>query len=393
MSKFLFVSSFDLRRNTSGNIRVVALMKSLHDSGHTVHCIFIPSEHNSDKDIYDNLVKIDRLFTFPKRDIKFVKQGALDTSIKMNSFLYSCRLWLIHLYMKFTVYDVYALSLYKLKAEDLKDLDDSYDYIVSSAEPRSSHSFAGKIIKMKKYKSKWIQYWGDPMSNDVASTKLFHNKEAKEERRLISLSDCSIYTNPCAVSYMKDKYPELASRINWIPTTDFNRHICERGDVNLIGYFGDYRQKYRNLAPFYQACCENHFNSVIIGSADQPFISTDTVKVYERMSRAEISKFEKDCGILIVLENICKSGNCIQVPGKLYHYGLTYKKIVVITESTNILREYNKYKRFVFVPNNKKQIAEVIQRIQTEKDDNIDASPVEEFKNNNIVDRFINIIQ
>ncbi len=394
MSKFLFVSSYDLRRNTSGNIRTVALMNCLHDNGHVVHCIFVPSDHSSDKNIYENLVKVDKLFAYPQKEIICINQSLGEKKMNEDSFKESIRSWAIQMYMKFSVYDVYEIPLLNLRKNDLNDLDETYDYIVSSAEPRSSHSFAKKIIKLKKYRAKWILYWGDPMTNDVASTKLFKKREENEERRLITGADISVYTNPCAVSYMKKKYPDLAFKIDWIPTTDFKKIQEEKskGDLNKIGYFGDYRQIYRNIYPFYQACCENNYNTIIIGGADKELESTKTITVYGRKSRNEINKFEKDCGILMVLENISKSGNCIQVPGKLYHYGLTYKYILVITESHNIAKEYEKYNRFIFVPNNKDIIAEAIKNIQAGKYSRMNLLPVKEFEYDNIAKQFFNVI-
>lgn len=394
MSKFLFVSSFDSRRNTSGNIRLVALMKALHDCGHIVHCLFSPTDKESDIEIFEALSTIDRIVTYPSVIFEPVPKSTNFTSSKRPNLKTRLSRLFIKFYTPLTVYDVYKLKVDRVSKSDLSALDEDYDYIISSAEPRSSHIFAERIIKIKQYKSKWIMYWGDPMTNDVASNRLFSDREIKEERRLISISDISLYTNPCAVSYMKEKYKDLEEKIDWIPTTDFRRDIdsCEKGDINKIGYFGDYRQKYRNLTPFYKACCENNLSATIIGSADQPFDSTSTVSVYGRMSRAEIERYEQSCGILIVLENICKTANCIQVPGKLYHYGLTHKYILVITESKNIAEEYKKYDRFIFVPNDKNMIAEAIKNIQSGSYTNLKIAPLEEFMYDRIVEKLIKII-
>ena len=394
MSKFLFVSTYDLRRNTSGNIRTIALMNSLHDAGHLVHCIFVPTNNVSDKSIFDNLVRVDRLITYPKTQIVCVAASEEIIERKLG-FKGKLRGLLINLFSKFSVYDVFRIPLYKLKKSDLSELDDSYDYIVSSSEPRSSHLFAERIIKMRQYKSKWILYWGDPMSNDVASNKIFGGLEEKEERRLILSSNLSIYTNPCAVSYMKSKYTQLASKLTWIPTTDFKKDNCdiERGDVARIGYFGDYRQMYRNIEPFYQACLERHYSTVIIGGGDNKLQSKGTVEVYGRMTRDEVKFYEKQCGILVVLENFSKTGNCIQVPGKLYHYGLTYKYILVITESSNISKEYECFNRFVFVQNEKSKIAETINDIQAGKFDYLNICPVEDFRYDRIAKVFYSLIQ
>ena len=393
MSKFLFVSTYDLRRNTSGNIRTVALMKSLHDNGHTVHCIFVPTNNVSDTNIFNNLIEIDKIFTFPRTPVSCITNTSTSGKIvnDHNTIKSRFRTQLINLYSSLSVYDVFALQLIKLKASDLSELDDDYDYIISSSEPRSSHKFAKKIIQFKKLTAKWILYWGDPMSNDVASNKLFSGLEAAEEKKLIAMSDGSIYTNPCASRYMKKKYPELESKIDWVPTTDFHSYsddLC-KGDVSQIGYFGDYRQMYRNIIPFYESCVENNFSTIIMGGSDLKLQSKAKVTVMGRMSRDVVSEYEKKCGILVVLENISKTGECIQVPGKLYHYGLTYKHILVITESINISKDYDQYHRFVFVPNDKSKIAEAIKKIQTGATNMADSIPVPDFEYNKISKLFL----
>lgn len=393
MSKFLFVSSYDLRRNTSGNIRTVALMNALHANGHVVHCIFVPSSHNSDKSIYENLMKIDKCISFPNGEISFINQPLIKKEQKgLGS---AIRNKIISIYSSLTVYDVFEIALLKLSKYDLSEIDNSYDFIVSSSEPRSSHKFAEKIIKLKNLKSKWILYWGDPMSNDVASTKIFRNWEASEERRLIAKSDFSIYTNPCAVVFMKKKYPNYSDKIAWVPTSDFQTHNLNTnsGDILKIGYFGDYLKRYRNIIPLYNACINNNFDTVIIGGGDIELKSEGMVKVYGRMSRENLSQFESECGILVVLENISKTRECIQVPGKLYHYGLSYKNIIVITESENISKEYESYKRFTFVRNEESSITKAIQDIQNHLNNDIINEPVKEFQLNNIAKLFIDIIR
>lgn len=390
MSSFLFVSTYDLRRNTSGNIRTVALMNALQKQGHSVDCIFVPKDSPSDKNIYENLIKINKLFTYPKSDLSFIEKKAPSGKGEISA-LHFFRRYLIQMFTSLSVYDVFGLILGKLRRKDLACLRDSYDYIISSSEPRSSHKFAEKIIKLKGYSAKWILYWGDPMTNDVASTKLFRNSESKEEQRLLSVSDFSLYTNPCAAAYMKKKYPKHARKIDWIPTSDFEKDEQASElevDTNCIGYFGDYRQMYRNIYPFYEACIENNISAIIVGDGDTQLLSQNNVKVHPRMTRNELEAYEKQCGILLVLENFTKTGECIQVPGKLYHYGLTHKHILVITESSNISKDYEEYHRFVFVPNDKGRIIDAIKRIQKGDISNCSNDPVEDFKNENIARLF-----
>ena len=396
MSKFLFVSSFDTRRNTSGNIRLVALMKGLHDAGHVVHCIFSPTDKESDSIIFDTLSQMDRIISFPKIEFKPVPKGANITSSGKVNLKTRLSRFFIRLYTPLTVYDVYKLKIDRVSLDDLRELDDEYDYIVSSSDPKSSHVFAEKIIKLKHYKAKWIMYWGDPMTSDVSANKIFTRRVKSEERKLIRKSDLSVYTNTCVVEYMKNKYPEVASKITWIPTSDIKNNDIEQvvSDSKKIGYFGDYSPVYRNIIPFYEACVQNGFDTIICGSGlGVELSSTDNIQVKGRVSRKEVNEFEKDCKILIVIENKTKTGECIQIPGKLYHYALTNKEILVITESNNLARDYGHYNRFHFVPNNSHDIADALKGIFCNSDSHISSKPLASFMPENIVKQFEALIQ
>ena len=371
-------------------------MKGLHDAGHVVHCIFSPTDKESDSIIFNTLSQMDRIITFPKIDFKPVPKGAnIASSGKVNLKTRLSRFF-IKLYTPLTVYDVYKLKVDRVSLDDLRELDDEYDYIVSSSDPKSSHVFAEKIIRLKHYKAKWIMYWGDPMTSDVSAYKIFTGRVKNEERKLIRKSDLSVYTNSCVVEYMKHKYPEVASKITWIPTSDIKDNDVEQvvPDRKKIGYFGDYSPVYRNIIPFYEACVQNEFDTIICGSGSGVELSsTDTIQVKGRVSRKEVNEFEKECKVLIVIENKTKTGECIQIPGKLYHYALTHKEILVITESNNLARDYGHYNRFHFVPNNSHDIADALKSIFNNSDSRISSEPLAAFMPENIVKQFESLIQ
>lgn len=397
MSKFLFVSTYDLRRNTSSNIRTVALMKALHDNGHIVHCFFVTTHHKPDEELLNALSSVDMIITYPQKstsdtsDKADARQG-LNTTL-VHGIKQSIRSFMIKLYGRISVYDVFKIPIINIGVDDFTDLADDYDYVISSSEPRSSHLLAEKIISYRRLSAKWVLYWGDPMTNDVASTKIFPFLEKREEKRLIKKADFSIYTNPCAADYMRNKYPGLSGKIDWIPTSDVKQHIQNNvPSGNRVGYFGDYRQMYRNIHPFIEACEDYGIDTIIVGSGDKELQSSGSVKILGRMSRKEVTKLETECNILVVLENFSKNGTCIQVPGKLYHYGLSDKQVLVISESSNIAEAYEKYGRFVFVPNDKIRIAEAIGKLQKGNYENITPTPVTEFMPDQIVRNILKII-
>lgn len=398
MSKYLFVTTYDIRRNTSSNIRLVALMKALHNAGHVVHCIYIPTNQSSDMELFNAVSCVDRIVSFPKVEFKPVLgcQDKYNSSQDKESLKHKLRLILIHLYTRITVYDVFEIALWKLKKNDLLELDNDYDYIVSSSEPRSSHKFAQKIFQHRCSSAKWIMYWGDPMTNDVASAKLFPSIEKREEHKLLQLSDLALYTNKCAVEYMGAKYPDCKGKIDWIPTSDIKEHCSSDGSVKeeYVGYFGDYSPIYRDIRPFYEACVENNIKTIVAGGSGGVIIeSTPTVEVKGRISRSEVNELEKRCKILIVIENKTATGECIQIPGKLYHYGLSNKRVLVITESNNLAQNYKIYNRFYFVPNNKEEIASAIRDIMNDKEDNVSSVPLKDFMPDEIVKHLDSLLQ
>lgn len=394
--KVLFVSSYDLRRNTSSNIRTVALIKALTETGARVDCFFIKSaDSNVDNKISSTLnTSTNKIFTYPKTQESVSVSGVV---VKQNKIKELIRNNIISLYNRLTVYDIYEILFAKLKKQDVSELDNDYDVIISSSEPRSSHKLAKKLIKYLGFKGAWIQYWGDPMTNDVASKKFLSFREKMAERKLINLSDASIYTNPCTMQYMQNKYKKLAHKIMWIPTSDISNvddgYSSTTG--NGICYLGDYLSKYRNIKPLYEACLECGIQLSIIGNGDIDLATTENITVKQRVPREEAKQIESESKILVVLENVPKSKGepCIQVPGKLYHYSLTNKYVLVISESDDIAENYKQYNRFIFVKNEKDEIIRAINGINNGEYDFIKNAPVESFKRHSVASSVLEIIK
>ncbi len=392
MLRFLFISSYDLRRNTSSNIRTIALMQALKKNGYYVDVAYIQSNAQIDEDFEDALTRgcenSFELISCPVYRHNSIKTNNDKSMSKIRQFL-------LKVYFKLFVYDVFQMNFRKISAKTLLSIPNDYDFIVSSSEPRSSHKLARIIIKKRKIGAKWIQYWGDPMTNDVASNKLFPFLEHKEEKKLLGSCDFAFYTNPGCARYMQRKYPFAISKIKWIPTSDIIRlrEMLSCSNGTLLCYVGDYLSKYRNITPLYNVCNQIGYSLTIAGNSDLVFESTKFVSILKRVKRKKASEIENSSKILVVLDNERKDSDvCIQIPGKIYHYGLTNKYILVISNSLQLTSDYEKYKRFVFCKNNEDDIkASICQIMKNCFDDNY-RKPLLDFSQDNVCELFVRTI-
>ena len=389
--QILFVSTYDLRRNTSSNIRTIALMQALAKAGHVIHVAYIPSCHESDIQMESCITShCERVFhLIESPNTNQLKNDNNNTGIMKEK----VKKLILNTYNKVCIYDVFQTKISKIKYDSLKSISQYYDIIISSSEPRSSHKLAGFLIKKGISCNKWIMYWGDPITNDVASKKWFPFREQLLEKSLLEQSDISIYTNPACCEYMKRKYSDYANKIYWIPTSDIQSVIPLReSNKYLISYVGDYRSDFRNIMPLYNVCIRQKQESIIAGGSDLALEGNKKLKILGRIPKLDADEIENDSRILVVLDNEKQGGKCIQVPGKMYHYALTNKYILVISNSDSLKQYYNRYERYIFVHNTVESIEKGISAILTGNLPDSYHKPVVQFEQKNIVDTFMDIV-
>ena len=152
-------------------------------------------------------------------------------------------------------------------------IDKKFDVVISSSDPKSSHLFAHKIIRKSPSITKtWIQYWGDPFSNDISFKRLFGNYFVeKEEKKLIRLADKVIYVSPFTANAIKGKYPQYKNKIHFLPIPYCSSNSVDNNgsyELGLIGYFGDYNSTNRNIMPLYKSIRDLGYKANIIGNSD-----------------------------------------------------------------------------------------------------------------------------
>lgn len=364
--KILFVSSSPLEYNCSANMRNNALLLGLYKNGHDIYTL-TPEVQNDFVD-YDDKLKND---FFKKK--YYIPLGTIHSKITVKkgkkTFINNLKLFVYKTLRKMRVYDFKA-SL-KNKIADV-EIDESFDIVISSSDPKSSHLLAESLIKQnKKITKKWIQYWGDPFAIDINNhSYLPRFVFKKEEKRLISLCDKVVYVSPFTLSKQQELYPKYKYKMTFEPIPYLKTKIYEK-KINkefTIGYFGDYYTKDRNIINIYNVCKSNNYKLLVTGNSDLHFENTDKITFYGRMKKEVVEKFESECDVLVCICN--KQGT--QLPGKIYHYAATNKAILIILDgdySSKIKDYLNGFNRFYFCENNVDSINQKIDEILNEKKD------------------------
>ncbi len=362
--KILYITSDDILRNSSANIRNASLVRGLKDIGHDIKVLCLkPNKH--DKHLEKILSDVDILYAINTPINTSHNTAALQ---KPNIF----KTIAVKLYNLIRVYDPSARLVRKVKTESLPI--GTPDIIISSSDPRSSHLLAKKIIKNINFKGKYVQYWGDPMMNDISASLLVRPFLRNAEKRLLRLPDLIVYTNDATVRQMAQEYNIPQHKMFSIPTPcaksqEISSAPKDNNDeVVRIGYFGEYYSSRRNIIPLLEVITNNpKYHLTIAGSTDINVPATANITQFPHIGAAQVAELQENTDILIVLENKPKNklmaNNVIQIPGKVFHYGITDKKILIIEETGLSKSAFDKYNRYYFCDNNISDIQDAMEHI------------------------------
>lgn len=377
----LYVVSRPIEINTSASIRNCATINGLLDIGHEVTVVTAePDKHHSS---YDSTLKLDS-----KAKRIFVKIGGTESLARIGR-----RIW----FPKFVKNYLYRLRKQTEVYDNFKEIINhtkevkkhgTYDVVISSSDPKSSHLFIYKYLNELHLKNKpmWIQIWGDPFSNDVSNIGYKKQKLIyEEENKLLSKADRIIYVSQLTLTEQKKLFPLYSKKMYYVPIPyiekklSVNKDLLGQHTINLA-YCGDYSSSYRNIQPLYEALKASHnFHLKICGNGDIQLQDTDSIEILGRQTHSVIDQLEKETDILIHLSN--RLGG--QIPGKIYHYSATNKPILFILdgESNSLYKAFAKYKRFVFCENNARDILEKLNYICK---NNVCYMPIDDFDRKNI---------
>lgn len=346
--KILMISLNAFESNTSAMIRNKALASGLVKNGAKVD--FLTIEMNKNNNYYDdtrtdfeniNIIRLEGNRNYEN----LVKKSNGSFGIVKEQILNVMR----KIYHSINLFDN-TFSVAK-KIESVRGLGDYYDYIISSSDPKSSHLAARRLIEGGLKYGKWIQYWGDPLLNDITQKTIlpkFHIKNVESD--LLAFSDKIVYVSPFTLQEQKITFSSFSDKMEFLPIPYYKEKIYDlksdyRNGIKL-GYFGDYNSQIRDILPLYNYCESNGTDIIIAGNSDLDLVEKDNICIYPRVGKNKLEEFESESDVLVCILN--KFGT--QIPGKLYHYAASNKPVLVVLdgdrkkEIEDYLQKFNRFK-------------------------------------------------
>ncbi|CAM4161055.1 glycosyltransferase family protein [Lederbergia lenta] len=382
--KFLIVKLSPIEGLNSSMIRTLSLTKGLISLGHNIDFLTIPiSDTHVKASGYTFLDKINIIRTSANTNYDSViskrKKGRIaKLSVGM----------LRKIYHKLSLYN-YTYSIAKrVNISLLKN--DHYDVIISVSDPKTSHIAIQRLIAQGLKYGKWIQYWGDPMTYDITNKSVYPSWFiAKKELALLDEADKIVYVSPFTLNKQKKTFPNIANKMHFLPVPYLEKKYYPRSQNKkfVIGYYGAYSSRVRNIMPLYNSCLElgGQIHLDIIGDSDITLTETNNVNI---QPRGNVSSYEEKVDLLVCMLN----SRGTQIPGKVYHYAATNKPILVILDGDQKeeMKEYlESFNRYYMCENNVNSISNKIKEIMSS---NKEFMPCKEFEPKYIAQKFIDLI-
>lgn len=393
-----------VQENSSANLCHLAYLRGLINAGNEVTLLSSdPRSYETDASMqipdgvktktYVSITLYERLAKLKRKNKKDHTAGVAQTGVSSESALgkgsglAKIKRVFLSLYGPHGIYYRFVTKASHFREEK------PYDIVLSLSTPPASHLLAHKLLSSGRVISNhWIQIWEDPWSGDVFC-RTRKDEVYKEEKRLLSFADRVCYVSPITLEYQKDRFPESAHKMYWVPLPSYYKPgEGSTGEINgkLFGYFGDYKRPARDLEPFYLAARALETEVNICGSTNLKLEATDHIRIYPRLSICELTPIEEKTGVLVFLSN--HTGG--QIPGKIYQYAATTKTILFILDGNEhekrVLRDFfAPLNRFVFCDNNVESIMRAIQFICEGNLGEIQNRPLTQFEPEKIINRIM----
>jgi hypothetical protein len=353
----LYVTMSPIDATFSTSFRNRAVLRGLVELGHNVEVLTIFPYDSSiqiqsiDLSSYGSIIRLNKGIN-GSVSVPIQKKGDKNFLTKMISVIY-------HMFVPFDS------SVFLIKDLDYNLLPRiKYDILLSSSDPKTSHLVGRKLIKTGLIYKKWIQYWGDPLANDITS-KLVYPKWLLNyiEKNLMKGADRIVYVSPITLQEQRTSFKSLASKMCFVPIP-FEKPITYPAPNNAtfkIGYYGYYLSAVRNIMPLYNSVKKSSLNIHldIVGFSDLQLSDCLNISIYPNSN--EVSKMEAMSDLIVVILN--RRGG--QIPGKLYHLAATNKPVLVVLdgEFKHIMRNYIEgFNRFIICDNSEDSILEAIRK-------------------------------
>lgn len=381
--KVLYITADPLEYWTSANIRNLNLIEGLLACGYEVSTLSTEVQENSVGK--GNIVPAQcKRYFIPLNKIHAILTQKKETNKSFfRKMLYCIKEFLYTIKKNFSIYDTRKMEVAKV---DQISMNEHFDVMISSSDPKSSHLFAERTKALyPNIADRWVQYWGDPFTGDI-SKKYWGPKSLmeKEELRLLNLCDLAVYVSPFTADYIKEKYWKqgIGDKVIFTPIS-YGKPIYYHAKQVCpfkIGYFGDYSRQNREITPLYQAMdiLGKDFALKIIGSADFILDNKDNVSVFDRVPVSKLKEVEQQTNLRVCVCN--KNGT--QLPGKIYHAAATDTPTLIILdgERAQEIKDYlEPFHRYYFCSNDVQSIVRTIEKIANHPEPVISPVPVDAF--------------
>ena len=357
----LYITSYPIEYNTSANMRNLGLIAGLLKEGHNVSTF---SPYPLNKAFYSG-----ELTRLPLKKRYWIGSvGTEDDSENKGKKPGKIKKTLETLYNTLAIYDRRS---WLTKLINCHSVEEDFDIIISSSDPKSAHLLAESLIRKRpSVCKKWIQYWGDPFFGDITNRSLFKSFLVKrEERRILKQANKAVYVSPFTAEDVKARISEISQNIQFLPIP-FIEKSFEQESLNencqLISYFGDYYSRIRNISPLVTAINELKVPSAIVGNSDFKIEEQEYLTVRERMNSKDLQELANKTWVYVCLCN--RHGT--QIPGKIYHNVATGKPILIILDGNNtdkMRHFFESFKRFYICNNDVEDIISTLLIIRKEK--------------------------
>lgn len=340
--KILFVTLAPFSGSGSGMIRNKALIQGICSLGHDVDVLTVGSNKHQ---VSDNSVISERVKVYYAGENKMYNQLSHQSSKKVTGFSLFIENTIRYIVHKLYPWDYTMGIANNIELNCLPSFD--YDIVISSSNPYSAHRAVKNLIKQGLHTKRWVQYWGDPLSNDASRTNLVPEFVLKRlEYRLLKGADEIVFVSPLTLSYEIKTHRRLKQKMKWLPIP----YLKETKPVSgtHISYFGDYYTKNRNIIPLYDALKKYGKPAIIAGDGDCILSPTDKLELY---SRCDVKPLVDKTRINVVLLN----AHGTQIPGKLYHCAGSFVPVLVVCDGNivdDVKHYFSKYDKFFFCENN-----------------------------------------
>lgn len=345
----LIVSLYPLERNTSVANSSISLVKGLLALEHSV-TVLMPSWSRNETGVDLSAMRVIRI------------PGNSDQPYNLKS------KWIGKLHSHFDVLDTSRGYLKSVKDIDIPD--EFFDVILSLSDPKASHLYTEKLIRLKKIRyGRWIQHWGDPITGDFTRHYWWPEWAIRlYERSIIRQADKAVFVTPFTYDMECREHPRLKSKISFAPLPAEMLPIVEisKSENLRLSYLGDYHPLIRNLRPLYDACANMTGISLIIAGHGPTYPRCNNVTILPRIPQQQAQQIENESDVIVCVCNITGT----MIPGKITYKASTNKHILVALEDDNYeaMKAYlESYNRYILCRNTAESISDALNKLKTKK--------------------------